>query len=145
MAFKSFVLAFMYPAACNSSLLLNILACLCLFTFIKLSVFEPSENIHKNSILRETYYPAKVSETCKAKAKKINDLIEKRLKPNKVKTAIIHFRIASVGKINKELCHPFQISNEVKPDLKVMDSNHDLLFQCIRNLNPVCHQVGVHE
>ena len=62
------------------------------------------------------------------KAKKINDLIEKRLKPNKVKTAIIHFRIASVGKINKELCHPFQISNEVKPDLKVEDSEYDLLF-----------------
>ena len=62
------------------------------------------------------------------KAKKINDLIEKRLKPNKVKTAIIHFRIASVGKINKELCHPFQISEKVNPDLKVMDSEYDLLF-----------------
>lgn len=62
------------------------------------------------------------------KAKKINELIEKRLKPNNVKTAIIHFRIASVGKINKELCHPFQISEKVNPDLKVMDSEYDLLF-----------------
>ena len=41
--------------------------------------------------------------------KKFNSIIEKRLKPNNVKTAIIHFRIASVGKVNKALCHPFPI------------------------------------
>ena len=62
------------------------------------------------------------------KAKKVNELIEKRLKPNKVKTAIIHFRIASVGNVNKDLCHPFPISNEVKTDLKIEDSKFDLLF-----------------
>ena len=61
-------------------------------------------------------------------AKKVNSIIEKRLKPNKVQTAIIHFRIASVGKVNKALCHPFPISSEVKTDLKVEDSKFDLLF-----------------
>ena len=37
--------------------------------------FEPSENIHKNNILRETFYPAAVSESCKANAKKITKKI----------------------------------------------------------------------
>jgi len=44
-----------------------------------ITTFEPSENIHKNSILRETYYPAKVSEPCKAKAKKITKKIASAL------------------------------------------------------------------
>ena len=62
------------------------------------------------------------------KAKQINAIIEKRLKPNNVKIAIIHFRIASVGNVNKKLCHPFPISKEVKTDLKIEDSKFDLLF-----------------
>lgn len=62
------------------------------------------------------------------KAKKIQELIDKRLKPNKVKTAIIHFRIASVGTINKDLCHPFPISEKVESKLKVEDSKYDVLF-----------------
>ena len=62
------------------------------------------------------------------KAKKIIKIIEKRLIPNKVKTAIIHFRIASVGNVNPKLCHPFPISKEVKTDLHVNDSKFDLLF-----------------
>ncbi len=62
------------------------------------------------------------------KAKKIIKIIEKRLIPNKVKTAIIHFRIASVGNVNPKLCHPFPISKEVKTDLHVDDSKFDLLF-----------------
>ncbi len=61
-------------------------------------------------------------------AKKINQYINKKLKPNNVKTAIIHFRIASVGKINSKLCHPFPISNKVETKLKVFNSDHDLLF-----------------
>lgn len=61
-------------------------------------------------------------------AKKVNSIIQKKLKPNDIKIAIIHFRIASVGKVNQKLCHPFPISNNVNTDLKVMDSNHDLLF-----------------
>ena len=62
------------------------------------------------------------------KAKKIIKIIEKRLIPNGVKTAIIHFRIASVGNVNPKLCHPFPISKEVKTDLHVNDSKFDLLF-----------------
>ncbi len=61
-------------------------------------------------------------------AKKINDYINKRLKPNNVKIAVIHFRIASVGAVNQKLCHPFPISTHVSTKLKVMDSQHDLLF-----------------
>jgi len=61
-------------------------------------------------------------------AKTINKIIEDRLKPNNVKIAIIHFRIASVGNVNKKLCHPFQISNKVNLDLIVEDSKYDLLF-----------------
>ena len=61
-------------------------------------------------------------------AKKIQELIDKRLKPNKVKTAIIHFRIASVGTINKDLCHPFPISEKVESKLTVEDSEYDVLF-----------------
>lgn len=61
-------------------------------------------------------------------AKKINEYINKKLKPSQVKTAVIHFRIASVGAVNQKLCHPFPISNTVSTKLKVMDSDHDLLF-----------------
>ena len=43
------------------------------------TTFEPSENIHKKSILRETYYPAKVSEYCKVNAKKITRKIASAL------------------------------------------------------------------
>ena len=62
------------------------------------------------------------------KAKKINKIILKRLKPKGVTIAIIHFRIASIGNVNQKLCHPFQISEECATDLKVEDSKFDLLF-----------------
>lgn len=32
--------------------------------------------------------------------------------------AIIHFRIASIGAVNKELCHPFQISEDASTDIE---------------------------
>ena len=62
------------------------------------------------------------------KAKRINKIINKQLKPNGIKTAIIHFRIASVGTVNKLLCHPFEITNRVELRLSGDDMNADLLF-----------------
>ncbi len=41
--------------------------------------FEPAENIHNNNILRETRFPASVSEACKAKAKIITKKIANAL------------------------------------------------------------------
>lgn len=61
-------------------------------------------------------------------AEKIESIISKILEPNKVKHAILHFRIASVGKVNKQLCHPFPISEKVSLTLEKQDSPHELLF-----------------
>ena len=62
------------------------------------------------------------------KASKINKIINKQLKPKGIKTAIIHFRIASVGNVNKALCHPFEITNQVKLNLSGERMTTDLLF-----------------
>ena len=51
------------------------------------------------------------------KAKAITKIINKQLKPKGIKTAIIHFRIASVGNVNKKLCHPFEITSRVDLNL----------------------------
>ena len=61
-------------------------------------------------------------------ANKVNKIIKNKLKPNNVKTAIIHFRIASVGEVKKSLCHPFPISKSVKLDLDGDNLTDDLLF-----------------
>lgn len=62
------------------------------------------------------------------KAKAITKIIKKQLKPKGIKTAIIHFRIASVGNVNKKLCHPFEISNRVDLNLSGERMTTDLLF-----------------
>jgi len=61
-------------------------------------------------------------------AKKIIKIINHDLKPQGVNTAIIHFRIASVGTVNKQLCHPFEVSNEVSQNTHNMKTANDLLF-----------------
>ena len=62
------------------------------------------------------------------KAKKINSIIQKSLKPKGITTAIIHFRIASVGEVQKELCPPFQIKDNSPLDLEGSNLKCDLLF-----------------
>jgi predicted glutamine amidotransferase len=62
------------------------------------------------------------------KAKAITKIINKQLKPKGIKTAIIHFRIASVGNVNKKLCHPFEITSRVDLNLKGERMTTDLLF-----------------
>ena len=62
------------------------------------------------------------------KAKKIYSIIQKTLKPKGITTAIIHFRIASVGDVQKELCHPFQVKDNSPLDLKGENLKCDLLF-----------------
>lgn len=62
------------------------------------------------------------------KAKIINKIINNELKPKGIKTAIIHFRIASVGTVNKLLCHPFEITNRVELNLSGDNMKADLLF-----------------
>jgi hypothetical protein len=62
------------------------------------------------------------------KAKQITKIINKQLKPKGIKTAIIHFRIASVGNVNKALCHPFEITSRVDLNLKGEHMKTDLLF-----------------
>jgi hypothetical protein len=62
------------------------------------------------------------------KAKAITKIINKQLKPKGIETAIIHFRIASVGTVNKKLCHPFEITNRVELNLSGQRMNTDLLF-----------------
>lgn len=62
------------------------------------------------------------------KAKQITKIINKQLKPKGIQTAIIHFRIASVGNVNKALCHPFEITNRVELNLKGERMSTDLLF-----------------
>lgn len=61
-------------------------------------------------------------------AKKIHAIIEKDLKPNGIMTAIIHFRIASVGEVSKQLCHPFEVTNNVSLNLKGDNLKCSLLF-----------------
>jgi len=62
------------------------------------------------------------------KAKQITKIINKQLKPKGIQTAIIHFRIASVGNVNKALCHPFEITNRVELNLSGERMSTDLLF-----------------
>jgi hypothetical protein len=62
------------------------------------------------------------------KAKSIMKIINKQLKPRGIETAIIHFRIASVGTVNKALCHPFEITNRVELNLTGKSMSADLLF-----------------
>ena len=62
------------------------------------------------------------------KAKSIMKIINKQLKPKGIETAIIHFRIASVGTVNKALCHPFEITNRVELNLTGKSMSADLLF-----------------
>ena len=62
------------------------------------------------------------------KAKQITRIINKQLKPKGITTAIIHFRIASVGNVNKALCHPFEITNRVELNLSGERMSTDLLF-----------------
>ena len=62
------------------------------------------------------------------KAKQINKMIQKKLIPNGVKTAIIHFRIASIGSVKQKLCHPFVIDSKATSDLKGSDMEESLLF-----------------
>ena len=57
--------------------------------------------------------------------------IYKMIKSNMVQLpCIIHFRIASVGSITKELCHPFPISDKSELDLEgtLSDSSDGVLF-----------------
>jgi len=62
------------------------------------------------------------------KAKEVHNLINKKLIPQGVETAIIHFRIASIGGVKKKLCHPFEISSKVDMNLVVDNTTKDLLF-----------------
>ena len=62
------------------------------------------------------------------KAKAIMKIINKQLKPKGIETAIIHFRIASIGTVNKALCHPFEITNRVELNLTGKNMSTDLLF-----------------
>lgn len=62
------------------------------------------------------------------KAKAITKIINKQLKPKGIQTAIIHFRIASIGNVNKALCHPFEITNRVELNLSGERMSTDLLF-----------------
>ena len=61
-------------------------------------------------------------------AKQINKIIENKLKRNNIKTAIIHFRIASVGGVDKALCHPFEVTNNVELNQRGDSLQCDLLF-----------------
>ena len=45
----------------------------------KIRCYEPCENAHKEGILRETFFPANVTNECKIKAKKIAKKIAKKL------------------------------------------------------------------
>ena len=62
------------------------------------------------------------------KASKISKIIKNQLTPNHVKTAIIHFRIASVGGVKPQLCHPFEITEEVTLNMKAVKTTKELLF-----------------
>lgn len=94
--------------------------------FPKLQTLKDAEslNSHGGSISwisnNKTNYEKGIS------AKKVHNM-SKKLKKQGVKTALIHFRISSSGKINKANTHPFQISKESKTDLSLRDSNIPLL------------------
>jgi len=62
------------------------------------------------------------------KATQIHNIIEKKLKPRHITTAIIHFRIASVGSVNKKLCHPFDCTRQSELRLSADNVKHDVLF-----------------
>jgi predicted glutamine amidotransferase len=62
------------------------------------------------------------------KAKEITKIINTKLIPKGVSTAIIHFRIASVGGVKKDLNHPFEISSSVTLNMENMNTQKDLLF-----------------
>jgi len=62
------------------------------------------------------------------KSKEIHNIINKKLIPQGIETAIIHFRIASIGGIKKKLCHPFEISGKVELNMENMNTTKDLLF-----------------
>jgi hypothetical protein len=62
------------------------------------------------------------------KAKKVWKIICNQLIPANVQTAIIHFRIASVGKVKPQLCHPFEITEDVKLNMKGQKIDTELLF-----------------
>jgi len=62
------------------------------------------------------------------KASKMWKLIQRQLAPNHVTTAIIHFRIASVGGVKPQLCHPFEITEEVTLNMKAVKTTKELLF-----------------
>lgn len=61
-------------------------------------------------------------------AKKMNKIIEHDLKPKGISTAIIHFRIASVGKVIPRLCHPFEVKEKSPLNLRGDRMKCDLLF-----------------
>jgi len=96
--------------------------------FPKLETLKSAEKLNSHGGSIAFLIKGKLCYQKNISAKKINKIINNRLIPNGVKTAIIHFRIASVGNVNARLCHPFPISKEVKTDLKVEDSKFDLLF-----------------
>jgi len=96
--------------------------------FPKLETLKEAENLNSHGGSIAWLEKGKINYQKGLKAKKINKIINKRLIPNGVKTAIIHFRIASVGNVNPKLCHPFPISKEVKTDLKVENSKFDVIF-----------------
>jgi predicted glutamine amidotransferase len=62
------------------------------------------------------------------KSKEIHSIINKKLIPQGIETAIIHFRIASIGSVKKKLCHPFEISGKVELNTEHMNTTRDLLF-----------------
>lgn len=61
-------------------------------------------------------------------SKKMNKIIEHDLKPRGINTAIIHFRIASVGKVIPRLCHPFEVKDNSPLNLRGDKMKCDLLF-----------------
>jgi len=62
------------------------------------------------------------------KASKVWKLIQRQLKPHGIKTAIIHFRIASVGGVKPQLCHPFEIAEDVPMNMRSVKTTRELLF-----------------
>jgi hypothetical protein len=61
-------------------------------------------------------------------AKRISKIINRKLIPQGLTTAIIHFRIASVGGVKRNLNHPFEISNKVELNMEKYNTSKDLLF-----------------
>jgi hypothetical protein len=61
-------------------------------------------------------------------AKRISKIINGKLIPQGLTTAIIHFRIASVGGVKRNLNHPFEISSKVELNMEKYNTTKDLLF-----------------